>query len=156
MAEETVGLVTGIVTGVGVTVNPYIEYFADKERHSRGNLYDPYREWVRTSKSSGAEQRHGGHGSPEQCRLNVLYEIDQESRRLRCYQQVRASIETTRTQPEVLRDNIPDAPTLDRLLRYEASLERSFDRTLSQLERRQRMRLGQTVLPEIRLHHSRP
>jgi hypothetical protein len=24
-----VGLVTGIVTGVGVTVNPYIEYYAD-------------------------------------------------------------------------------------------------------------------------------
>lgn len=24
-----VGLVTGIVTGVGITVNPYIEYFAD-------------------------------------------------------------------------------------------------------------------------------
>jgi hypothetical protein len=24
-----VGLVTGIVTGVGITVNPYIEYYAD-------------------------------------------------------------------------------------------------------------------------------
>jgi hypothetical protein len=24
-----VGLVTGIVTGVGVTINPYIEYYAD-------------------------------------------------------------------------------------------------------------------------------
>jgi hypothetical protein len=36
----------------------------------------------------------------------------------------------------------PDAPAFDRLLRYEASLERSFDRTLGQLERLQRMRLG--------------
>jgi hypothetical protein len=40
---------------------------------------------------------------------------------------------------------------LDRLLRYEASLERAFDLTLSQLERHQRMRLGQAVPPPIHL-----
>ena len=39
----------------------------------------------------------------------------------------------------------------DHLLRYEASLERAFDRTLSQLERIQRMRLGQAVPPPIQL-----
>jgi hypothetical protein len=126
----------------------------DKEKHSRGNLYDPYREWVCTSKSSGEEQGRGGHATSKKCRLNVLYEIDQESGRLRRYQQVRASLETTGTPPEVLRHNVPDAPTLDRLLRYEASLERSFDRTLSQLERLQRMRLGQPVLPKLEVHHS--
>ncbi len=125
----------------------------DKEKHSRGNLYDPYREWV-CSKSSGEEQGRGGDASPHQCRLKVLYEIDQESGRLRRYQQVRASLETTGTQPEVLRHNVPDAPTLDRLLRYEASLERSFDRTLSQLERLQRTRLGQPVLPKVEVRHS--
>ncbi len=38
---------------------------------------------------------------------------------------------------------------LDRLLRYEASLERAFDRTLNQLERLQRMRHGQPVPPRI-------
>jgi hypothetical protein len=38
---------------------------------------------------------------------------------------------------------IPNAPELDRLLRYAASLERSFDRTLNQLLDLQRMRLGQ-------------
>jgi len=39
----------------------------------------------------------------------------------------------------------------EHLLRYEASIERSFDRTLSQLERVQRMRLGQPILPPIKL-----
>lgn len=39
----------------------------------------------------------------------------------------------------------------EHLLRYEASIERSFDRTLSQLERAQRMRLGQPILPPIKL-----
>ena len=98
-------------------------------------------------KELGREEGRGGHGSLRQCRLNVLCEIDQESGRLRKYQQVCASLETTGTPPEVLRHSVPDAPTLDRLLRYETSLERSFDRTFSQLERLQRMRLGQPVLP---------
>jgi hypothetical protein len=40
---------------------------------------------------------------------------------------------------------------LDRLPRYEASIERSFDRTLTQLERIQRMRLGQPVAPPIKV-----
>jgi hypothetical protein len=42
-------------------------------------------------------------------------------------------------------------PWEDRLQRYEGSLERSFDRTLSQLERLQRLRLGQPVLPALKL-----
>ena len=37
----------------------------------------------------------------------------------------------------------------DHLLRYEVSIERNFDRTLTQLERLQRMRLGQPVLPKL-------
>ena len=78
-------------------------------KHSRGNLYNRYREWVCTSKSSGEEQGRGGHASLQQCRLNVLYEIDQESGRMRKYQQVRASLETTGTPPELLCHNVPDA-----------------------------------------------
>jgi len=50
---------------------------------------------------------------------------------------------------ELLGCEIPDTPELDRLLRYEASLERSFDRTLSQLERLQRMRPARPVAPAI-------
>jgi hypothetical protein len=44
-----------------------------------------------------------------------------------------------------------DPNVLDRLPRYEASIERSFDRTLTQLERIQRMRLGQPVAPPIKV-----
>jgi hypothetical protein len=38
---------------------------------------------------------------------------------------------------------VPETPRLDRLLRYEANLDRSFDRTVRQLEDLQRIRLGQ-------------
>lgn len=41
---------------------------------------------------------------------------------------------------------------MDRILRYEASLERAFDRALAQLERLQRMRLGQPVAPPIKVN----
>jgi hypothetical protein len=40
---------------------------------------------------------------------------------------------------------------LDRFPRYETSIDRAFDRTLTQLERYQRMRLGQPVAPPIKV-----
>ena len=43
------------------------------------------------------------------------------------------------------RHHIPDSPAAERLLRYEATLERAFERTLAQLERMQRIRKGQPV-----------
>ena len=46
---------------------------------------------------------------------------------------------------------VPKQEVIDRLQRYEASLERSFDRTLSQLERLQRVRRGQPVLPALKV-----
>jgi len=64
--------------------------------------------------------------------------IEREIRILKEYQKV-----------EGVRRVVPESPALDRLLRYEVSLERSFDRTLTQLERLQRMRLGQPVPPRI-------
>jgi hypothetical protein len=64
---------------------------------------------------------------------------------------VRASVESEKMKSEVLAQRVPLTPQFDRLLRYEASLERAFDRTLAQLERLQRMRLGQPVLPKLEL-----
>ena len=46
------------------------------------------------------------------------------------------------------------APKLDVLLRYETTLDRSIDRILGQLERYQRMRLGQQVPPQIKVNLS--
>jgi hypothetical protein len=44
-----------------------------------------------------------------------------------------------------------DSNTLNRFPRYEASIDRALDRTLAQLERYQRMRLGQPVAPLIKV-----
>jgi len=53
---------------------------------------------------------------------------------------------------EALRHNVPEAPRLDRLLRYETKLERAIDRTLNQLERHQRFRLGQPVPLSVNIY----
>lgn len=44
-----------------------------------------------------------------------------------------------------------DSSVLNRFPRYETSIDRGIDRTLSQLERYQRMRLGQPVVPPIKI-----
>ncbi len=88
--------------------------------------------------------------------MEFLDEIDKEFRRLESYRTNLNSIETERMKLEELRGSVPDSPHLDRLLRYEASLERAFDRTLNQLERLQRARLGQPLPPSLNVHVSRP
>jgi hypothetical protein len=50
--------------------------------------------------------------------------------------------------------NVPESARLDRLLKYSASLERDFDRTLNQLERLQRIRTGQPVPPQLNVNIS--
>jgi len=115
----------------------------------REDLYGSYVVWQNTSETSEEERVRENYASPEQSQQNIIQEIEKEIRRLKRYQKERASIETARTRLEVLSRSVPDATGLDRLLRYDASLERAFDRTLSQLERLQRMRLGRPVPPRI-------
>jgi hypothetical protein len=119
----------------------------------REDLYDSYEIWLATSEAPEEERLREGYASPGHGRMNILGVIDAEIVCLRRDQVARASVQTARTQLEIVCRNAPDGPGLDRLLRYEANLERSFDRTLSQLERLQRMRLGQPVLPRVEVQH---
>ena len=118
------------------------------------NLFRKYNFWRDTAEASEDKRLTEGYVSPEQCKSNVLQAIDREIRRLKRHRKLLATIERQRMEIEALRLVVPESPALDRLLRYEASLDRSFDRTLSQLERLQRMRLGQPVLPKLEVRHS--
>lgn len=129
-------------------------YGSRDENRLREDLFDSYEDWLDTSQIPKEERVCEGYASPSQCRKNVLEEIDQEILRLERDQKERATAQTARTKLEMESRNVPDSPVLDRLLRYEASLDRAFDRTLSQLERLQRMRLGQPVLPKLEVRHT--
>jgi hypothetical protein len=72
----------------------------------------------------------------------VLGEIDTEINHLKQNQKKLESIKSEQKKVEILRQSGPDSPGRDRLLLYEGSLEQPFDRTLTQLERVQRMRKG--------------
>ena len=64
-------------------------------------------------------------------------------------EQVAGKLQSNRL--DLFRHALPESPLLESLLRYETSLERAFDRTLSQLERLQGIRLGQNVPTEQRV-----
>jgi hypothetical protein len=113
--------------------------------HLRKTLYQSFVAWVDIAELSEEERARLSCPYPEACVKLFLSEISKEIRRLQHYN----SMESERMKLEILRRNIPESKRLDRLLKYEASLERSFDRALNQLERMQRLRRGQPVAPRI-------
>jgi hypothetical protein len=117
------------------------------------DLFDLYLDCTHASHSSEVEPQEKGFGSKEDGLKKFLVELDKEIQRLEGLPK-KPKPKPKLPDMRLLACNVPDAPVLDRLLRYEASLERSFDRTLSQLERLQRMRLGQPVLPKLEVRHS--
>ena len=109
---------------------------------SDNNLYAVYLKWARTGKVHDGGQLSKA-ASPEQSKQHILRCIDEEIQRLTRNHKARMATEAERKMLEELRRHVPGNFSSDRLLRYEAHFERIFDRTLSQLERLQRMRLGQ-------------
>jgi hypothetical protein len=113
-----------------------------------------YAECLLGSRLTEQERLKKGCPTPEECKANFLEELEKQIKRFEGNAEKIATVTDQKEQLEATCRNVPEGPKLDRLLRYEASLERSFDRTLSQLERLQRMRLGQPVAPELKVRHS--
>ena len=88
---------------------------------------------------------------PEEAKTKMIKRIDWEIDHLGNLRKMSEDMENRRVQLQVEASVVPPPGVLDRLLRYEANLDRSFDRTLSQLERLQRIRLGQSVPPPVKI-----
>ena len=85
----------------------------------------------------------------EEFAVNFLNKIKEEIDKLQQQEDRERSDELNQRRLETLRRSVPESPKLDQFLRYSASLERSFERTLNQLDRAQRTRLGHPVTPPI-------
>ena len=134
---------------------PLKTIYGDPDRpHLRKTLQDEYSMWRDIARVSETERARRGYATPEQCKMNVLRSIGAEIKRLEEYEKKPESSESEQTNLEILRQSVPDSRVMDLFLRYEAHLSREFDRTLAQLERLQRMRLGQPVLPKLEVRHS--
>ena len=77
--------------------------------------------------------------------------IDQEIVRLAKLRDAASFVETLRPEHDLATGRVPPQEVSDHLSRYEAHLSREFGRTLSELERLQRMRKGQPVPPPIKV-----
>ena len=92
---------------------------------------------------------------PEERKLKFLACLEEEIGRLKDLHKELKELSRLEVEVEQESCDVPEAPRLDRLLRYSASLERDFDRTLNQLERLQRTRKGQPVPPTLNVNLSR-
>jgi hypothetical protein len=119
--------------------------------HLEKTVKEEYAIWSATADCSEEERQQNEYASPEQCVANVLDAIEHEIKTLVSYNRARKQVDSEKTELDKLRASIPGPGDLDRLLRYEATINREFDRTLTQLERAQRIRLGQPFLPPIKV-----
>lgn len=126
-------------------------------------LLNTYASWLeRVSHERGLhEDREVGLGSYKHVPnkdisdKKVLRVMEAEIHRLEEFKKSQRPDQIEQGRQEVLRLSMNEGSGLELLVRYETSLERAFDRTLAQLERVQRIRLGQPVPPrlEIGLNH---
>jgi hypothetical protein len=117
--------------------------------HWQIDIFKIYKVYAGTAGVPEEIREKSKYFSPEECKNRFLKEVENEIIKLDSYLVKRGPIEQVRGNLESLCRNVPDSPRFDRLLRYSTNLERTFDRTLSQLERAQRIRLGQPVVPRI-------
>lgn len=92
--------------------------------------------------------------SPQGRKAKFLEILNQEIDRMEHLSEVCEGYSAMQRRLEEKCTGVPEPERLDRMLRYEASLERAFDRTLNQLERVQRMRRGQSIPPPINVNIS--
>jgi len=119
-------------------------YGARFNGRSGRDLYDVYLDCAKVTHYSAKELREKGLTLTEDREKKFLIELDKEIQRLKALPK-----KPKPPDMELLACKVPATKDLDRLLRYEASLERAFDRTLSQLERLQRLRLGLPVAHRV-------
>ena len=124
-------------------------YGAFDETHWGNTLFRSYVVYSTTASYPEDVRKNGDYPSPEECKSNFLRELEIEETRLVAYQLRQLDVEAKKLILESVRRSVPDSPRLDQLLRYGITLERTFDRTLSQLERAQRMRLGELVVSPL-------
>jgi hypothetical protein len=124
-----------------------IIYGGDLDLH--GTFRNSYLSWLNISRVPEQGRQCKDHTTPEQCKQEVLAGINAEIARLQNYCEGQETMESERTRLEILRRKVPVSERLEVLMRYEASLERAFDRALSQYERMQRLRRGQPIAPRI-------
>lgn len=123
-----------------------VDSYADQKRM----LVDSYQTWQLAANGSQEELLQKGLTSPQECVEHFVKDVESEIRRL----ESEKVVDRHKLQLRRLRQTVPDCEESDHLLRRMTTLERSFDRLLTQFERCRRIRLGRPLPPQIEVHHS--
>jgi hypothetical protein len=124
-------------------------------QHWQPDLYASYVGLVAMACLPDDIRKQGGGSSAEECKNWFLEKLDEEIERILLNQIDQEAMESERMKLESLRLSVLVSPRLDPYLRCSAELQRTLDKALSQLERLQRMRLGQPIAPRIDVNFSR-
>jgi hypothetical protein len=119
-----------------------------------GDVFFAYKKLSREARSASSDSTDGTNSVYEEKRTEALKLLAAEIKELRLQHVNLVAVGFRRAEYVKEAALVPPQGVLDRLMRYEAHLNREIDRTLRQLERLQRMRQGQPVPPSIRVELS--
>jgi hypothetical protein len=119
-----------------------------------GTIFHMYLNFARSEGQPENSATHAEIESEENRKNAMLKILDEEIERPEKLREASSALCLQRIEYNKLTHLVPPPAVSERLLRYETHLSREFDRTLSQLERLQRMRLGQPVVPPIHVRLS--
>jgi len=94
-------------------------------------------------------EHYGDTPTPEQCKGMILKLIDDEKEKMEGLKEMVKEKEELETEAKIFSLALPSKESMDKILRYETTIERQFYRAMSQLERLQRQRKGETLPPPI-------
>lgn len=115
---------------------------------------DLHQAYVSFASSAGGKGKVGHPVPPDVAKHKVITCIDAEINRLQELDETLRHVESVRRLYSARALLVPRADVAERLQRYEAHLSCEFNRTLSQLERLQRMHLGHAVPPPLKVEIS--
>ena len=98
--------------------------------------------------------KSGNIPEPESCKKGMLKAIDDEIKHMKTFAEEFQEKEDMEMEAGTLSNFLPDKPMVDKILRYEMTIERQLYRAINQLERLQRARKGDSVPPPINVQIS--
>jgi hypothetical protein len=115
------------------------------------DLYNCFLECREAQNATPADRQKRGFLSQGACVEKFIEEADKEIHRLSSLQEsvlpkARVPTKVRHEDAGLLKSAIPVSSELDRLLRYEVTVERALDRTLAQLERLQQVRFERETI----------
>lgn len=94
-------------------------------------------------------EHYGDTPPPEACKGMILKLIDDEKEKMEGLKEMVKKKEELETEAKTLSLALPAKEVMDKILRYETTIERQLYRAMNQLERLQRQRKGETLPPPI-------